>query len=204
MYNENKFRALREVLKAVYGCTLTVVKAMMFESSAISEVLAEEPGSVIGADAQFTPATLLKPIPDIADVHLRNTFRNPNGGRSHTTDDPQMLEFLSELRVEVDKRLATTSSTDYSKPDKPTVIDNGERSDCTEEETHVEADVDSFKDDIDSLKDGFEVVQEACKVHNFRERSNEEDRYTSPKRPVEARQREANAKPRKAMNLSTR
>ncbi|KAI0561190.1 AAA+ ATPase [Gracilaria domingensis] len=204
MYNENKFRAPREVLKAVYGCTLTVDEAMTLGSSAIAEVLAEEPGSVIGADAQFTPATLSKPIPGIADVHLSNAFRNHNGGRNRTTDDSGMLEFLSELRMEDEKRLATTSSTDDSKPAKPTVMENGERSDCTEEETHVETDVDPFKDDMDYLKDGFEVVQEACKVHNFREKSNEEDRYTSTKRPVEALQREANAKLRKAMNLFTR
>ncbi|PXF46186.1 Protein SAV [Gracilariopsis chorda] len=211
MYNENKFRAPREVLKAVYGCTLTVDEAMTLGSSAIAQVLSEEPGSIIGADAQFTPATLAKPIPGIADVHLSDTFRNVTN-RDRTTDDSSMLDFLSELRIEDEKRLAerekhappSAQHPPSSQSPKPMALENGQKSDGDEEETVVEADVKPFKDDMDYLKDGFDVVQEACKVHNFREKSNEEDRYTSTKRPVEALQREANAKLRKAMNLFTR
>ncbi|CAN8066878.1 unnamed protein product, partial [Agarophyton chilense] len=211
VYNENKFRAPREVLKAVFGGSLTVDEAMTLGASAMAEVLAEEPGSVIGANSQFTPASLSTPIPGIADVHLSKAFRNHSGGRNRTTDDSGMLEFLSDLHMEDEKRLATSKAcsahaqeNDESKVSKPAVLENGQKPDGAEDNAPTEIDVEPFKDDMEYLKDGFEVVQEACKVHNFREKSNEDDRYTSTKRPVEALQREASAKLRKAVTLFTR
>jgi hypothetical protein len=60
-------------------------------------------------------------------------------------------------------------------------------------------DLGPFKNDMEYLEDGFSIIQEACKVYNFKEKSSEEDRYQSTKRPVEALQREAEAKQRKAV-----
>lgn len=214
LYNENKLRAPREVLKAIYGCVLTVDEAMTLGASSLAEVLSEEPGSIIGADSVITPEILPKSIQGITDNHASDSFNLQS--RDRNTDSTSMVKFLSELRVEDDNQVVQNNipedKTEVDAADHPTMnskkasseLENGDKSGFAEEEPVVEGDVKPFSDDMDYLKDGFEVVREACKVHNFREKSNDDDRYISTKRPVEALQREANAKFRKAVSLFTR
>lgn len=254
MYTENRFRAPREVLKAIYGCTLTLDEAMTFGNSALSAVLSEEPGSILhaqddGGNASGTNSSTLALASvmgngdfalddddelgtgfddngndeDHDDEHSKENDKlsefkrktaDQAGARDRTTDNSAVLELLSELHVEseasqaIGKRrqrrsvAAKTEGTDGEIDDDDGDNEADDDDDYDERESATDAEV--YEDDMDYLKDGFEVVQESCKVYNFREKNSEEDRYTSTKRPVEALQREADAKLRKASALFIR
>lgn len=265
MYTENRFRAPREVLKAMYGCTLTLDEAMTFGNSALSSVLSEEPGSIQPAETTTSRSTssaaLTAILGDSQNDHAStsdatNVAPGINGQPSHihdqhhefdhsapsarecTTDNSAVLELLSELRLESSNGHPDPSpkSKHHIKnaPVDSTCTANGPDADESRERTghlhtnhdggnhhgvgdddaaigsqtpdtdNTELDGEVYEDDMDYLKDGFEVVQEACKVYNFREKNSEEDRYTNTKRPVEALQREADAKLRKASALFMR
>lgn len=231
MYTENRFRAPREVLKAIYGCTLTLDEAMTFGNSALSSVLSEEPGSIQSAEANASrspsSAALATILGEADDSHGIHANENSNGDvglletaapsvRDRTTDNSAVLELLSELRFENDRRFNSADKTDDPASSNTSPQDMRERpSDIATATDEDDADIDSpdadgdldaevYEDDMDYLKDGFDVVQEACKVYNFREKNSEEDRYTNTKRPVEALQREADAKLRKASALFMR
>lgn len=100
----------------------------------------------------------------------------------------------------------SSTKQDHSNNDSnPDIItSNGDIIESVDDESNADIDIQPYENDMEYLKDGFEVVQEACKVYNFRETNSEEDRFTNTKRPVEALQREANAKLRKANNLFKR
>jgi hypothetical protein len=90
----------------------------------------------------------------------------------------------------------------------PDVIGNGNVignavDDAAEEDEEASGDVGPYKDDMDYLEDAFHVIVELVKVANFKEKT-EEDRYQNTKRPVEALQREAEAKQRKAFSRFSR
>lgn len=210
-YPDSKFRAPREVLKAIYGGKLTLDEAMTLGTSALSDVLAEEPDSVFGDDLRVLPSTKSQKVKGIAEVAIEDLFKKEQNNRDRTTDGTAMYDLLSELRAEDEQRVSTrdahvNADSDAEEETKiengyiSTPTENGESPDVVEEEPEPASDADilPYKDDMEYLKDGFEVVQEACKVYNFREKNSEEDRYTSTKRPVEALQREADAKLRKA------
>lgn len=226
-YPDSKFRAPREVLKAIYGGCLTLDEAMTLGTSALSGVLAEEPDSVFGKDLPIMPSTKPGAVKGIAAVAVGDVFDDAKSNRDRTTDGTAMFELLSELRAEDEQRVSSHDTTNDTSDVHTTedgteektengrmspagengtenvtenVTQNGETSDVVEEEPEPlsDADIMPYADDMEYLKDGFEVVQEACKVYNFREKNSEEDRYTSTKRPVEALQREADAKLRKA------
>lgn len=214
-YTESKFRSPREVLKAIYGGTLTVDEAMTLGASALADVLAEEPGSVLGADSSILIAPI-ESVPGIKDVSVEDKFA-VQSNRNRTTDNSDMIDLLSELRVEDDQRVTFNSHDTNSRqvvhvPDanvnaspKPLNASGyATETSSLDDGSTAEADILPYQDNMEYLKDGFEVVQEACKVYNFRERNSEEDRYTSTKRPVEAMQREADAKLRKATAHFTR
>lgn len=210
LYTEAKFRAPREVLKAIYGCTLTLDEAMTLGTSHLAHVLAEETGGIIDSHASI-PSLAAPSIPGVSDVDVATTFKDGQNNRDRTTDDSAMLELLSELKLEDEVRQNhALSSNDACEPEEGDQTDqtdatpNGAIPDSTDNESNPDGDVLPYADDMDYLKNGFEVVQEACKVYNFQEKSSEEDRYTNTKRPVEALQREADAKFRKATTRFTR
>lgn len=204
-YSDSKFRSPREVLKALYGGAITLDEFMTVDGTALAEVLSEEPGSVIdtngidvtthddGMDDQVDQANLPSGIP--ADSRNKH-------------DD--MLGLLSELRMGPD--MTTPEAEDSGQAGGETVLENGETldeidraaADEDDEEDDDAKDLGPYKTDLDYLEDGFTVIQEACKVYNFKEKSTEEDRYQSTKRPVEALQREAEAKQRKAFSRFSR
>lgn len=211
MYTENRFRAPREVLKAIYGCTLTLDEAMTLGNSALADVLAEEPGSIqadhadhasaLGLAAARSPS--LSPLADSVDdppsASADELTPNHLSARECTTDNSAVLELLSELRSETspDEQQSKTSKDSDNPATDDEVTANGHNT----PDTDINNIISPYADDMDYLKDGFEVVQEACKVYNFREKNSDEDRYTNTKRPVEALQREADAKLRKASAL---
>lgn len=255
MYTENRFRAPREVLKAIYGCTLTLDEAMTFGNSALSAVLSEEPGSILhtqddgGGNGSGTNSSTLALASvmgngdfaldddddelgtgfddngnddDHGDEHaeklseFKRKTADQAGARDRTTDNSAVLELLSELHVESEasqavgkrrQRRSVASKTDGADgeiDDEDNDNEAGDDEDDYDYERESATDGEVYEDDMDYLKDGFEVVQESCKVYNFREKNSEEDRYTSTKRPVEALQREADAKLRKASALFIR
>lgn len=220
-YPESKFRAPREVLKAIYGGTLTLDEAMTLGNSALSDVLAEETGSVLNGQLGVMPSTKPEKLRGIADVAVDQVFEHGPSARERTSDGTAMLDLLSELHVEDSNRLSTKAKgikqnspllqgerreLDELKDDTENngYVEDEDNGYCLDDEPSSEADIMPYEDDMQYLKDGFEVVQEACKVYNFREKNSEEDRYTSTKRPVEALQREADAKLRKATMHFTR
>lgn len=207
MYTENRFRAPREVLKAIYGCTLTIDEAMTLGTSDLAAILKEEPGSLHTPDLPATsPSSDQNQSssngPQLIN-HSATTFPSSSSpskspsARDRTTDNSEVLELLSELRLESERSNMSkySSHNDQSVVDSPSPDQSGDIV-----STENERDIDSlgYEDDMDYLKDGFDVVREACKVYNFRDKNSEEDRYTNTKRPVEALQREAIAKLRNA------
>lgn len=211
MYTENRFRAPREVLKAIYGCTLTLDEAMTLGNSALASVLSEEAGSIQpknGSNNRLSPRA-----EDSSDGRASASTDDPATlpappPYDRTTDNSAVLELLSELRSDSSK--SKKKDAQVCEPPVEDTSTDGEAETETDAEPETEianaqlADgdihtaVEVYEDDMDYLKDGFEVVQEACKVYNFREKNSDEDRYTNTKRPVEALQREADAKLRKA------
>lgn len=216
-YPESKFRAPREVLKAMYGGTLTLDEAMTLGESALSDVLAEESGSILNGEIAMVSSLKSENVPGIRQVAVDAVFETGRSNRERTTDGSAMLDLLSELRAE-DTQRSVAARESRSKLDPVTLghpndddrdgeldhgddngyLDGAEGDDSAEEDRTSDSDVLPYKDDMEYLKDGFEVVREACKVYNFREKNSEEDRYMNTKRPVEALQREADAKLRKA------
>eukprot|EP00177_Eucheuma_denticulatum_P008630 GFKZ01015705.1.p1 GENE.GFKZ01015705.1~~GFKZ01015705.1.p1 ORF type:complete len:1234 (-),score=182.58 GFKZ01015705.1:566-4000(-) len=220
-YPDSKFRAPREVLKAIYGGSLTLDEAMTLGNSALSDVLAEEADSVLNGHLGVMPSTKPEQVTGIADVAVEKAFQHVPNARERTTDGTEMLDLLSDLHAENNDRvirtqgranpaLAPASAADHAgvemEGDESNngYIQNGDNAGSIDDEPPPDADVLPYEDDMQYLKDGFEVVREACKVYNFREKNSEEDRYTSTKRPVEALQREADAKLRKATMHFTR
>lgn len=220
-YPESKFRAPREVLKAIYGGQLTLDEAMTLGNSALSTILAEESDSVLNGHLGVLPSTKPDKLRGISDVAVDDIFTQTPNARERTTDGGAMLDLLSELHSEDSRRNAASSSKKQTsteagnedsmsgedldtEEDNNGYMENGTNIDSTDDEHPSDADVKAYTDDMQYLKDGFEVVREACKVYNFREKNSEEDRYTHTKRPVEALQREADAKMRKATTLFTR
>lgn len=221
-YPESKFRAPREVLKAIYGGTLTLDEAMTLGNSALSDVLAEESGSVLNGQLGVIPPSKSDKLRGITDVSVDRVFEHSPSARDRTTDGTAMLDLLSELHNEDSHRISTKErasklntsharierrglgGSDDDEENNGYVDDEDDNAESLEDEPSSEADIKPYEDDMQYLKDGFEVVQEACKVYNFREKNSEEDRYTSTKRPVEALQREADAKLRKANMHFTR
>jgi SpoVK/Ycf46/Vps4 family AAA+-type ATPase len=240
-YSDCRFRAPREVLKAVYGGHITLDEYMTVDGTALADVLKEEPGSVIDSNGMDMSAgnddydednqaadSVSKDTPGgrSADVTDKVDGLVSGGGRSTIATDARhkhdnMLGLLSELRLDAnpsDKTDAIKSDRMTRKKDGhdgTTAVHSGEGLSNSD---HVEGilanDIDGAVDDIDDvevddlgpykndmeyLEDGFSIIQEACKVYNFKEKSSEEDRYQSTKRPVEALQREAEAKQRKAV-----
>lgn len=216
-YPESKFRAPREVLKAIYGGTLTLDEAMTLGESSLSDVLAEESGSILNGEIAVASSFKSDKLPGIHQVAVDEVFEQGRSNRDLTTDGSAMLDLLSELRAEDTQRSAVAKdararvdSIELDGPhadDRNGELDHGEDNgyldgeeagDSVDTEHTSESDVLPYQDDMEYLKDGFEVVREACKVYNFREKNSEEDRYMNTKRPVEALQREADAKLRKA------
>lgn len=215
-YPESKFRAPREVLKAIYGGTLTLDEAMTLGTSALSDVLAEESGNILNGEIGVALSSKPDKVPGIADLAVDEVFEQGHNNRERTTDGSAMLELLSELRAEDNQRAAgkdKRAKPHRSELDGPHLddgdgghdhgedngyLEGGDIDESVEDDLASDSDVLPYQDDMEYLKDGFEVVREACKVYNFREKNSEEDRYTNTKRPVEALQREADAKLRKA------
>lgn len=207
MYTENRFRAPREVLKAIYGCTLTQDEAMTLGTSDLFAVLQEEPGSLYTSDAPVPASKLTDPSvapngsQQLPDSPVQFSSTNPPESlstRDITTDNSAVLELLSELRIENENSLRKNVATDLDENGEPPSPGPGQSADVFAADPDSDFNNDAYEDDLEYLKDGFDVVKEACKVYNFRDKNSEEDRYTNTKRPVEALQREANAKLRNA------
>lgn len=194
-YSDCKFRAPREVLKALYGGHITLDEFMTVDGTALADVLSEEPGSVVDANG--------------IDVSGRDDGEDAEGNveAGGVTDVRQrqddMAGLLSELRMDSDLPRGKEVAGDC---EGSSGIAGIEGVDCEDDgDPDLDAsEITPYKTDMEYLEDGFTVIQEACKVYNFKEKPNEEDRYQSTKRPVEALQREAEAKHRKALSRFSR
>jgi SpoVK/Ycf46/Vps4 family AAA+-type ATPase len=183
-YSDCKFRAPREVLKALYGGHITLDEFMTVDGTALADVLSEEPGSVVDGNG--------------IDVSGRedgdgDVIADDSGGDVRKKQD-DMMGLLSELRFA---------------EDGPTPAGGEGGADGVDAEEDADGDgeageITPYKSDMEYLEDGFNVIQEACKVYNFKEKPSEDDRYQSTKRPVEALMREAEAKQRKALSRFSR
>lgn len=200
-YSDCKFRAPREVLKALYGGHITLDEFMTVDGTALAEVLSEEPGSVVDANG--------------IDVSGRDDHESAEGGGHgggisdvrQRQDD--MAGLLSELRMDSDSSKAKSGPDMQEDAGHAVPLNSVTGMEGVNDDEDGDVDLDAseitpYKSDMEYLEDGFTVIQEACKVYNFKEKPNEEDRYQSTKRPVEALQREAEAKHRKALSRFSR
>lgn len=202
-YSDCKFRAPREVLKALYGGHITLDEFMTVDGTALAEVLSEEPGSVVDANGIDVSG---RQDDDAGDALVEEA----SGDVRKKQDD--MMGLLSELRFAEDGKAAAAGGADMEDVEKSsTAATVGEGDgDAVEVEGEGEdgegenGDLAPYKSDMEYLEDGFNVIQEACKVYNFKEKPSEDDRYQSTKRPVEALMREAEAKQRKALSRFSR
>lgn len=105
LYTEAKFRAPREVLKAMYGCKLTLDEAMTLGNSVLADVLAEEEDAVTGADPGIFSTTKPDKVDGINDLALSDLLNDAPNNHQLTTDESAMCELLSELRTEDKNRL---------------------------------------------------------------------------------------------------
>lgn len=208
-YSDCKFRAPREVLKALYGGHITLDEFMTVDGTALAEVLSEEPGSVVDANGIDVSG---RQDDDAGDALVEEV----SGDVRKKQDD--MMGLLSELRFAEDGKAAAATASDVDDVEgvstAATVGDGEVDGDAAVGEAEGDGedgegegengDLAPYKTDMEYLEDGFNVIQEACKVYNFKEKPSEDDRYQSTKRPVEALMREAEAKQRKALSRFSR
>lgn len=202
-YSDCKFRSPREVLKALYGGSITLDEFMTVDGTALAEVLAEEPGSILdknGIEFGRDDGSLGDDI-DIGDG---------TGGDSDVRKrQDDMSELLSELKFSeaaqcIDGKRVEAADVNGSLDNNLPPMEVGEECDGEEGDGEGDGNLPVYKSDMEYLEDGFNVIQEACKVYNFKEKPSEDDRYQSTKRPVEALTREAEAKHRKALSRFSR